>query len=207
MARQGRFGKYGEIKRIARLKPADTRSPFHQWGKKIARAWYSPFKASSRRKIPVGIRPAKPSDSDFISRLGGEVFRVYGPYKDIVLEWFQSGTVFTTIALMGEKAVGFGMIGPFRRDRVNSRGTELLAIAVEPEKQGTGIGRMILEATEKTAAAIKIDRIFLHTAVDNRSARKLFTECGYSLVRIKKTFYPEGQDAITMVKEIQRKTE
>jgi ribosomal-protein-alanine N-acetyltransferase len=153
-------------------------------------------------KARVKIRSAGISDASFIGQLSGRVFRIYGPYEDIVSRWFQLEITATIVATMDKRPVGFAMIGDIS-DRWNlPQISELLAIAVEPEKQGRGIGDMLIREAERKALEFNIKRIFLHTAVNNLSARKLFTKNGYRILEIKRDFYPKGQDAVMMSKEI-----
>ena len=124
------------------------------------------------------------------------------PYEDIVTRWFQLEITAAIIATMDKKPAGFAMIGDISNRWNLPHISELLAIAVEPEKQGRGIGEILISEIERKALERNIKRIFLHTAVNNLSARKLFTKNGYRIWEIKRDFYPKGQDAMMMSKEI-----
>lgn len=160
----------------------------------------------SRPEIRAGIRPGRKSDACFIRRLTMEVFTIYGPYEEAVPKWFELDTTVTLISTLNEEPVGFAMIGRLSNKWDLRRVTELLAIAVDPKSRGTGIGDMLVKEIEKRAAKLRIKRIFLHTAVNNRPARGLFTKHGYRPCEIKRNFYPAGQDAVVMSKEIIRET-
>jgi ribosomal protein S18 acetylase RimI-like enzyme len=111
-------------------------------------------------------------------------------------------TTVTIVACIDGIPVGFAMIGdPFSRYDLRQL-TELLAIAVDPEKQRKGIGGLLLSEAEKKATELGIRRIFLHTATGNLPARRLFTQAGYRPWEIKRSFYPKGQDAIAMLKNL-----
>ena len=97
------------------------------------------------------------------------------------------------------------MIGNLYYNRKEEYFSELLAIAIEPERQKRGIGEMLIRGIERKAIELNANRLFLHTATENLSARKLFTKNGYRRWGIEKNFYPAGQDAVVMVKEIDRK--
>ncbi len=45
-----------------------------------------------------------------------------------------------------------------------------------------------------------VDRLILHTALDNLPGRALFKRHGFAACGVKKAFYPEGQDALMMEK-------
>ena len=154
-------------------------------------------------KIPeVEIRLSSYTDSAFIKDLSAKAFEPFGDYGDVVLNWYMSGQSITTVACHEEIPVGFSMVSrPFSRyDMINS--SELLAIGIEHEWQGKGIGKLLLKEIENAAKYAGIKTIFLHTAVENRNARKLFSDSGYGIWQIKKNFYPKGQDACVMAKDI-----
>jgi ribosomal-protein-alanine N-acetyltransferase len=151
----------------------------------------------------VQIRIAKPSDTDFIIDLSGKVFQIYGPYKEIITQWLESGTTFTIIALHEKKRIGFAMIILLPDEYGPQQDSELLAIAVEAAAQRSGIGQRLIKALESKAVDLGIKRIFLHTARENFPARKLFLRNGYQARAVEKNFYPAGQDALMMFKVIQ----
>jgi ribosomal-protein-alanine N-acetyltransferase len=94
------------------------------------------------------------------------------------------------------------MLGALERDFRIPAVSELLAIAVEPDRQHMGIGQMLLDEIEKKAASLGEKRLFLHTATENVAAQKLFIKNAYRPQETKRNFYPKGQDALMMVKEI-----
>jgi ribosomal protein S18 acetylase RimI-like enzyme len=55
---------------------------------------------------------------------------------------------------------------------------------------------------ETKARAMGVKGIFLHTATGNGQAQGLFARSGYRPWETKKAFYPEGQDAVRMVKDL-----
>jgi ribosomal protein S18 acetylase RimI-like enzyme len=202
MGNRGRFGKYGEAKRFDRLRQAGMSRPSpHELQSGPSKLRYG-SKKSAYPKARVKIRSASISDASFIGQLSGRVFHFYGPYEDIVSRWFQRGITVTIIATMDKKPVGFAMIGDTSNRWDLPQISELLAIAVEPEKQGRRIGEILIGEIERKALELNIKRIFLHTAVNNLSARKLFTKNGYRIWEIKRDFYPKGQDAVMMSKEV-----
>jgi ribosomal protein S18 acetylase RimI-like enzyme len=155
---------------------------------------------------PVRLRNAVISDSRFIGRLSRDVFAIYGPYDDILARWFRSGDDITTIiACLDKIQIGFAMLSdPSERYNLQDV-SELLGIAVEPERQGKGIGGMLLRAIESKSASLSIKWLFLHTAVANVPARRLYEMAGYRNLEIERNFYPEGQDAIVMYKAVEHR--
>jgi ribosomal protein S18 acetylase RimI-like enzyme len=202
MGQRGRFGKYGEIKRLNRLRRA-RKSPPSPRGQETRPSAHGPsFKATDAKKTSVKIRLAKPSDSIYIAQLSKRVFLIYGPYEKIISSWLESGMTVTLVALMNRRLAGFVMISHFLEQANPQYVSELLAIAVAPEKQRMGIGEMLLKEVEKKAAQMGILELFLHTAQENLAAQNLFAKNEYVLRGINEGFYPAGQNALIMSKKI-----
>jgi ribosomal protein S18 acetylase RimI-like enzyme len=202
MGHRGRFGKYGEIKRVNRLRRARKSPPFSHGQGARPSAHGPSFKESDDKKTPVKIRPARPSDSHYIVQLSESVFRIYGPYEKIISSWLESGMTVTLVALMNRKPAGFVMISHFPQEANPQHVSELLAIAVAPEKQRMGIGEMLLKEVERKAARMGIKELFLHTAEENLAAQNLFAKNEYVSWGINEGFYPAGQNALIMYKKI-----
>jgi ribosomal protein S18 acetylase RimI-like enzyme len=161
------------------------------------------FQACRPADSRIVLRWAVSFDSFFIGSLSREVFSIYGPYEEILSRWFMFEKGITTIlACRNNIRLGFAMLSePCERYNLPDA-SELLGIAVAPEKQGKGIGRMLLSAIESVTPALGIKWLLLHTAVDNLPARRLYEKTGFKTLEIKKSFYPEGQDAVSMCKEV-----
>jgi ribosomal-protein-alanine N-acetyltransferase len=144
------------------------------------------------------IRPATPSDIPFIQALSKEVFHAYGPYEAILTAWFESEATMTGLAVVDGKPAGFAMVKIPQEKVFEKRITELVAIAVEPEKQRCGIGDQLMEAVLEVAENLQVDTLILSTAVENVPAQKLFEKHGFSPWRIKKGYYEKGQNALIM---------
>ena len=204
MGHRGRFGKYGEIKRMSRLRRTRKSRSFSRGLDARSCAHGPPFKALGVKKTSVKIRPAKPSDSRYIAQLSERVFRIYGPYEKVISTWLESGMTVTLMAVMNRKPAGFAMISHFSEEANPQQVSELLAIAVAPEKQRMGIGEMLLKEVERKAAQRGITELFLHTAEENFAAQNLFAKNEYVLWGINEGFYPAGQNALIMSKKISK---
>lgn len=195
MGKGGRFGKYGETKRFATLTQAR------------ATANYPPRRGvnveeETGYRDRVTVRPARAADVDYIRSLSKKVFQQYGPYENMLARWFESGIAVTLLALMEKRPVGFAMLGRLERRRYPPGVSELLAIAVEPAKWKLGIGGLLMREIQRDAKDLKVETLVLHTAVENLPGRKLFEKYGFTPFEVKKNFYPEGQDALMMYKDI-----
>ena len=201
MGNRGRFGKYGEIKRLNRLRGSGMRdAPGKGWGT----GEHVHAKEGFHRKGRLTTRPSKRSDKRFIAQLSGKVFSVYGPYREMVSQWFATGMTVTRIALVAGSPVGFAMMGRWLQEGSGESACELLAIAVEPGKQQQGIGLRLLQEIETEVGRMGEGMLLLHTAVENLPAQKLFSKAGYRPCGIKRKFYPAGQHALMMVKEMKK---
>lgn len=188
MSRRGRFGKSGSLFNPA----ASLRALKDRFG----------FRRKDPHAPAMRVRPARPSDLRFIEELSGKVFSRYGPYREWIRRWFQSDAAVTVVALVAEKPVGFAMLGRFSDTSTIVLAAELLAIAVEPGKQRRGVGRMLMKEIEEIALSLRVNKLFLHTAKENLPAQKLFKSCVFTPSQVKKKFYPAGQDALQMVKDL-----
>ena len=202
MSNRGRFGKYGEMKRLERLRQAGFRAFLRNKPEKgaPARAFFE--RGMERPRGGLILRRAVQSDVEFIGGLSSRVFDLYGPYGEIVTRWFESGTAITFVALVGQRPAGFAMIGRPSPSALIGPVAELLAIAVEPRHRAMGVGGLLLRKLEEAAVHIHVRRLFLHTATVNTRAQRLFTRCGYAAAEVKQGFYPAGQDAVLMFKDL-----
>ena len=150
----------------------------------------------------VRFYPFTVADTDYIRTLSKKVFEQYGPYESILMQWLESGVAVTLVAWTGKNPVGFAMLRGFEHAWPVPRLTELLAIAVEPARWRIGIGDLLMDEIVREAGRLKAATLVLHTAIDNLAAQMLFRKHGFSELGMKKDFYPNGQDAITMYKEI-----
>jgi ribosomal protein S18 acetylase RimI-like enzyme len=203
MGNRGRFGKYGEIKRLDRLRKAKAATHHFRKAEIHTRQPKALQKRRDRHSDPqIRVRESKAEDVDFIRDLSEKAFSPYGPYEEILPQWFESGATLTYVAFMGKTPVGFAMFGKPAHIWYFPVVHELLAIAVEPEKQKLGIGDLLMQTIISTVKKLGVDKIVLHTAPDNSAALSLFKKHGFGEFQVKAGFYPKGQDAIMMYKDI-----
>jgi ribosomal-protein-alanine N-acetyltransferase len=74
----------------------------------------------------------------------------------------------------------------------------LLKIAVSPSLRGTGAAVMFWEKQVATLRARKLERIYLEVASHNGPARGFYQKLGFKMLREVKSFYSDGQSAVTM---------
>lgn len=149
------------------------------------------------------IRDAAPPDSPFVASLAREAFARFGEYDGYFEEILRDGAV-ARIAEEAGRPVGFAMF--FRLEPVNS--FDLVALAVSPESRRRGIGRALLEDAHACALAAAETgqdvQILLHVAEVNVPARSLFESAGYRFAGRDDGYYPNGQRALTMERQVVR---
>ncbi len=139
---------------------------------------------------------------DYIRSLSKTAFEEYGPYEDMLPDWFRAGITVTLLAVVEERPVGFAMIRRLGRESRLHRVSELLAIAVEPAQWKRGIGDLLMNEIQKEAHRTGVETLVLHTAIENLPGRGLFKKHGFVLLDTRSNFYPRGQDAVMMYKDI-----
>jgi ribosomal-protein-alanine N-acetyltransferase len=73
------------------------------------------------------------------------------------------------------------------------------AIAVRADRQGRGVGRVLLADLIASAAARGCQEIFLNVRADNAHARRLYERTGFTDVEVRPGYYqPSGADAVVM---------
>lgn len=203
MGKSGRFGKYGEQKRKERLRQVRTgrRGVVPPVGPPVLDTL--PHGKRPYRKGRIVVRPAEVSDAEFIRNLSRKAFRRYGPYEELLPSWFLSGIGATFVAVLGKRPAGYAMLERIPAIPASPRVSELLAIAVEPWARKLGVGDRLMGEITRKAKMLLVERLVLHTALDNLPGQALFRKHGFVASGIEKGFYPEGQDGLMMQKEME----
>lgn len=198
LSNRGRFGKYGEIKRLERL-------ALYARGKAPHPALLSAGPTGKRRGPTPGInfklRAGIPGDGVFVRSLSRKVFSVYGPYEEILGHWFAKEACMSFVALKKGARIGFILIGN-PSVSASDMDVEVLAVAVEPGLHRFGVGSALLARAEKALRTMGIRSLLLHTAVDNLGAIGFFKSQGFVPFESMAAFYPHGQDALSMKKNL-----
>ena len=99
-------------------------------------------------------------------------------------------------AVAGGRLVGF--IGVDIREREDI--AWIATVGVLPEYPRKGIGRALLEASERQLNGI--GRIRLSVRMSNEAAIRLYEQQGYQRVGVWKGYYSEGEDGLVMEKNL-----
>jgi ribosomal protein S18 acetylase RimI-like enzyme len=142
----------------------------------------------------IEIRPATREDCAFIYALSKDVFSPYGNYEQIIPRLFADPDVLTMVSCEKMQPLGFAML--------SLQGGEILAIGVKPGYQGSGIGAALLNSIECIAIQLGMERLLLHTAIENEVAGRFFQKASFTVIGKEEGYYPRGQAALTMAKEL-----
>ncbi len=139
-------------------------------------------------------RVASEGDLDFLEKLSYEAFSIYGDYGEIVPRWLSNPNVLTLMYVNDVHPVGFAMF--------SVPSGEILAIAVMPQYQRTGIGSALLRRITGLASQLGLTRLTVHTADENAVAQLFFQKAGFEVIGSRERYYPQGQTALVMSRSI-----
>lgn len=94
------------------------------------------------------------------------------------------------------KTLGFALASVLFED------AELPKIAILPTRQKSGLGEKLLKALCKEVKRLGGTRMFLEVRVGNVPARKLYESNGFAILRTRYKYYPDGEDALEMKKDL-----
>ncbi|MEL7462371.1 MAG: GNAT family N-acetyltransferase [Pseudomonadota bacterium] len=96
----------------------------------------------------------------------------------------------------------------FALGRIIADEAELLTLAVDPDHQGAGLGKTLLERFEAESVSRGAKTSFLEVATDNQAARTLYSTAGWILAGTRAEYYPRGPkpaaDALILRKVLTR---
>ena len=86
---------------------------------------------------------------------------------------------------------------------------DVMTVAVDPERRGSGLGTRLLHVLHTRAADAGADAVLLEVRADNEPARSLYATHGYAVVRTRDAYYRSADgspptDALVMRKELVR---
>lgn len=70
---------------------------------------------------------------------------------------------------------------------------EILTLATDPDAQGRGYGRRLLEGVIAELRAEGYESLFLEVAIDNTAALALYKACGFERAGLRKAYYSRNQ--------------
>ena len=157
------------------------------------------------------IRRATLADHPWMVATGALVYQDLGNYDQILPSWLAQPGVLAWIDELDGTPRGFALLGfymepagpPSPRQVAVA---DLLAIAVAPHHQRTGIGTAMLEDGIAVAARVgpanQIHELRLTVAEDNQVGQRMYDRAGFRVVDATTGSYAGGQRAIRMVRRL-----
>jgi len=105
------------------------------------------------------------------------------------------------VAARGGAIAGYALV----LFRPNSEIARLYSIAVAPERCGSGIGPVLLDAAERAARTRGCSHLRLEVHENNARAIELYRKCGYALFGRHPRYYQDEGDAYRFQKALLRK--
>ena len=100
------------------------------------------------------------------------------------------------VASLGGVIEGFAIMKFFDDD------AHLFLLAVQPKRQGLGIGRALVDWLEKSCRTAGIERIRLEVRASNTAARRFYEKLDYRFISQVAGYYEKREAAIVMVKSL-----
>lgn len=139
----------------------------------------------------VRVRPALRADLDDLLRLEREAFPGDRLERRQFLHAIRSPTILALAADLDGAFAGYLLV----ETRRGSTLARLSSVAVSRAAAGRGVGRALVAAAERQAAAAGRDRIRLEVRADNGRATRLYEAAGYLLVGEVAEYYEDGAAA------------
>jgi ribosomal protein S18 acetylase RimI-like enzyme len=136
----------------------------------------------------VEVRAARPEEFATVGDLREAAYRADGflsatsTYAPTLRALGADGTGEILVAVDGGRVVGTVMLMPWPHGNVvhGPDEAEIRALAVAKDARGSGIGRALVAAVTRRAAAREVRRLLLLTHPDMRVAQHLYAEAGFS---------------------------
>lgn len=109
---------------------------------------------------------------------------------------FDSGRFFGKIADINGKPVGFITYS------ISVDDADIESVFVLPSCRRQGVAELLYNSAEQSIIDKKLEKIFLEVKVTNTSAYSLYKKSGFNDLSVRKKYYPDGSDAVVMVKEL-----
>jgi len=139
------------------------------------------------------IEPAGPAHAGLLAALHAEAFAT-GWSEDALRALLVQPHVAACLAVRAGRPAGFILM------RTAVAEAEVLTLAVTPDARRRGVGRALLEAGERAAAACGARRFLLEVSAQNQAAVALYEAGGWRVIGVRAQYYADGADAWLMEK-------
>ena len=141
------------------------------------------------------IRDATKQDAEFMSS-AIDFGLIDGWSLSVLNSSFDSGRFFGKICFIDDLPVGFITYSLSVDD------ADIESVFVLPDKRRLGIAELLCISAEESIKNIGKEKVFLEVKNTNPSAYSLYKKRGFKDLSVRKKYYPDGSDAIVMIKEL-----
>ena len=109
------------------------------------------------------------------------------------------------VAVRDGRGAGWVKLGPATPLPSSSHVKMINGLAVDPQQQGAGVGRALVEAAVESARALGARKISLRVLGHNETARRLYERCGFVVEGVlKDEFFLDGryEDDVFMARHL-----
>ncbi|MFY8274237.1 ribosomal protein S18-alanine N-acetyltransferase [Pseudoalteromonas sp. SSDWG2] len=78
----------------------------------------------------------------------------------------------------------------------------LMDICVAPQYQGQGLSKVLMHSLLEQSYSRGAELMFLEVRESNLAAQGLYHQCGFEINGRRKNYYPDGEDALLMMKAV-----
>jgi ribosomal-protein-alanine N-acetyltransferase len=96
---------------------------------------------------------------------------------------------------LGQRIIGYGVMS------TGADEAQILSLCIDPDMQGLGLGRGLLQRLLNEARSNHVDSVFLEVRASNRAARSLYESSGFNEIGVRRGYYPAEngrEDAIIL---------
>jgi len=111
-------------------------------------------------------------------------------------------TAISLVGLQDNEIMGFVITDRFRPRRASRSVGKIITIDVAPPAQHSGLGTLLMSATESELKKEGCDYVSLEVAVDNEPALRFYKKHGYSVLRVLPRYYLDSIDGLLMGKRL-----
>ena len=150
------------------------------------------------RRVPVAIRRARQADVGALVTLEDRCFTSDRLSRRNFLRLLRTGHCVCLVAERADTVVGYGLVLLHGATAL----AHLYSIAVDPKRQGEGIGTALLAACEEEARVAGRVVLRLEVRPDNPAAIRMYHAAGYKEIGTYADYYEDHSDALRMEKQL-----
>ena len=149
---------------------------------------------SPRGSLQIG--PMDERDVDEVAAIDAVTFPQSRPAEEHVREELSRPWTRAWAARDGERIIGY-LLAWHVADELH-----ILQVAAAPAERRRGIGRALVDETLAYAAREKVRLVLLEVRRSNAGAIALYRRVGFIANHVRRGYYPDGEDALEMLVEL-----